>query len=291
MEQVKKRRVAKPDWLKIQLPNTSDYQWMNKTIRDHKLHTICTSGKCPNAAECWSAGTATFMILGDICTRACKFCNVKTGKPEAVDFKEPLRIARSIKIMQLRHAVITSVDRDDLPDGGAGVWVETILKVKELNPGITMEVLIPDFQGTTSLVQQVIDAQPEVISHNVETVRRLTPQIRSRAKYDVSLDVLRYIAQAGVVAKSGLMLGLGEQPEEVLETMDDLGAVGVSVLTIGQYLQPSNQHLPVQEYVTPEQFKFYEEEGLKRGFKYVESGPLVRSSYHAEKHINALKKS
>ncbi|WP_088655875.1 lipoyl synthase [Geofilum rhodophaeum] len=290
MEQVKKRRVAKPDWLKIQLPNTSDYQWMNKTIRDHKLHTICTSGKCPNAAECWSAGTATFMILGDICTRACKFCNVKTGKPEAVDFKEPLRIARSIKIMQLRHAVITSVDRDDLPDGGAGVWVETILKVKELNPGITMEVLIPDFQGTTSLVQQVIDAQPEVISHNVETVRRLTPQIRSRAKYDVSLDVLRYIAQAGVVAKSGLMLGLGEQPEEVLETMDDLAAVGVSVLTIGQYLQPSNQHLPVQEYVTPEQFKFYEEEGLKRGFKYVESGPLVRSSYHAEKHINALKK-
>lgn len=291
MEQVKKRRVAKPDWLKIQLPNTSDYQWMNKTIRDHKLHTICTSGKCPNAAECWSAGTATFMILGDICTRACKFCNVKTGKPEAVDFKEPLRIARSIKIMQLRHAVITSVDRDDLPDGGAGVWVETILKVKELNPGITMEVLIPDFQGTTSLVQQVIDAQPEVISHNVETVRRLTPQIRSRAKYDVSLDVLRYIAQAGVVAKSGLMLGLGEQPEEVLETMDDLAAVGVSVLTIGQYLQPSNQHLPVQEYVTPEQFKYYEEEGLKRGFKYVESGPLVRSSYHAEKHINALKKS
>lgn len=290
MEQVKKRRVAKPDWLKIQLPNTSDYQWMNKTIRDHKLHTICTSGKCPNAAECWSAGTATFMILGDICTRACKFCNVKTGKPEAVDFKEPLRIARSIKIMQLRHAVITSVDRDDLPDGGAGVWVETILKVKELNPGITMEVLIPDFQGTTSLVQQVIDAQPEVISHNVETVRRLTPQIRSRAKYDVSLDVLRYIAQAGVVAKSGLMLGLGEQPEEVLETMDDLAAVGVSVLTIGQYLQPSNQHLPVQEYVTPEQFKFYKEEGLKRGFKYVESGPLVRSSYHAEKHINALKK-
>lgn len=291
MEQVKKRRVAKPDWLKIQLPNTSDYQWMNKTIRDHKLHTICTSGKCPNAAECWSAGTATFMILGDICTRACKFCNVKTGKPEAVDFKEPLRIARSIKIMQLRHAVITSVDRDDLPDGGAGVWVETILKVKELNPGITMEVLIPDFQGTTSLVQQVIDAQPEVISHNVETVRRLTPQIRSRAKYDVSLDVLRYIAQAGVVAKSGLMLGLGEQPEEVLETMDDLAAVGLSVLTIGQYLQPSNQHLPVQEYVTPEQFKFYEKEGLKRGFKYVESGPLVRSSYHAEKHINALKKS
>src|SRR5690554_6439420 len=289
MEQVKKRRVAKPDWLKIQLPNTSDYQWMNKTIRDHKLHTICTSGKCPNAAECWSAGTATFMILGDICTRACKFCNVKTGRPEAVDYKEPLRIARSIKIMKLRHAVITSVDRDDLPDGGAGIWVETIKMVKKINPETTMEVLIGDFQGMTNLVQMVIDAQPEVISHNVETVRRLTPQIRSRAKYDVSLDVLKYIADAGCIAKSGLMLGLGETQEEVLETMKDLRNVGVRVLTIGQYLQPSPKHLPVQEYIKPAQFRFYKEEGLKMGFKYVESGPLVRSSYHAERHINALK--
>jgi lipoic acid synthetase len=289
MEKVK-RRVSKPDWLKIQLPNTTNYNWMNKTIRDHKLHTICTSGKCPNAAECWGIGTATFMILGDICTRACKFCNVKTGKPGPVDFKEPFRIARSIQIMKLKHAVITSVDRDDLPDGGAGIWVETIQKVKEMNPGITMEVLIPDFQGMTNLVQQVIDAQPEVISHNVETVRRLTPQIRSRAKYDVSMDVLKYIAAAGVVAKSGVMLGLGEKPEEVLETMDDLAAIGVSVLTIGQYLQPSPAHLKVEEYITPEQFKFYEVEGLKRGFKFVESGPLVRSSYHAERHINALKK-
>jgi lipoic acid synthetase len=289
MENVK-RRISKPDWLKIQLPSTGNYNWMNKTIRDHKLHTICTSGKCPNAAECWGNGTATFMILGDICTRACKFCNVKTGKPGPVDFKEPVRIARSIQIMKLKHAVITSVDRDDLPDGGAGIWVETILKVKEMNPNTTMEVLIPDFQGMTNLVQQVMDAQPEVISHNVETVRRLTPQIRSRAKYDVSMDVLKYIAAAGVVAKSGLMLGLGEREEEVLETMDDLAAIGVSVLTIGQYLQPSPAHLKVEEYITPEQFKFYETEGLKRGFKFVESSPLVRSSYHAERHINALKK-
>ena len=286
MEKVK-RRISKPDWLKIQLPNTGNYNWMNKTIRDNKLHTICTSGKCPNAAECWGNGTATFMILGDICTRACKFCNVKTGKPGPVDLKEPFRIARSIQIMKLRHAVITSVDRDDLPDGGAGIWVETIQKIKEMNPGISMEVLIPDFQGMTKLVQQVMDAQPEVISHNVETVRRLTPQIRSRAKYDVSMDVLKYIAAAGVVAKSGLMLGLGEKEEEVLETMDDLASVGVSVLTVGQYLQPSSKHLKVEEYITPEQFKFYETEGLKRGFKFVESGPLVRSSYHAERHNNA----
>uniref|UniRef100_UPI0021D3BA01 lipoyl synthase n=1 Tax=Natronoflexus pectinivorans TaxID=682526 RepID=UPI0021D3BA01 len=283
------RRISKPDWLKIQLPNTSEYSWMHKTIRDHKLHTICTSGKCPNAAECWGAGTATFMILGDTCTRACKFCNVKTGKPDPVDFKEPFRIARSIQIMKIKHAVITSVDRDDLPDGGAGVWVDTIKKVKEVNPGITMEVLIPDFQGMTNLVDRIIEAEPEVISHNVETVRRLTPQIRSRAKYDVSLDVLKHIAGRGVVAKSGIMLGLGETQEEVLETMDDLVNQGVKVLTIGQYLQPSAVHLEVQEYITPEQFKFYEIEGLKKGFKFVESGPLVRSSYHAEKHINALK--
>ncbi|WP_010663395.1 lipoyl synthase [Marinilabilia salmonicolor] len=282
-------RRRKPAWLKIQLPNTSVYNWMNKTIRDHKLHTICTSGKCPNSAECWGNGTATFMILGDICTRSCKFCNVKTGKPDAVDFKEPFRIARSIQIMKLKHAVITSVDRDDLEDGGAGVWAETIRKVKEMNPGITQEVLIPDFNGLKHLIQQVIDAEPEVVSHNLETVRRLTPQIRSKAKYDLSLKVLEYIASTGVVPKSGIMVGLGEQPEEVLETMDDLIAAGVKVLTIGQYLQPSPKHLDVVEYVTPEQFAFYEQEGLKRGFKYVESGPLVRSSYHAEKHINALK--
>ncbi|PWE01133.1 lipoyl synthase [Marinilabilia rubra] len=283
------QRKRKPAWLKIQLPNTADYSWMNKTIKDHKLHTICTSGKCPNSAECWGNGTATFMILGDICTRSCKFCNVKTGKPDAVDFKEPFRIARSIQIMKLKHAVITSVDRDDLEDGGAGVWAETILKVKEMNPGITQEVLIPDFNGLTHLIQKVIDARPEVVSHNLETVRRLTPQIRSKAKYDLSLKVLNYIASSGVVPKSGIMVGLGETPEEVFDTMDDLVNAGVKVLTIGQYLQPSPKHLEVQEYVTPEQFEIYKKEGLKKGFKYVESGPLVRSSYHAEKHINALK--
>ncbi len=284
------QRRKKPDWLKIHLPNTGEYNWMNKTIRDHKLHTICTSGKCPNAAECWGNGTATFMILGNICTRSCKFCNVLTGKPETVDFKEPFRIARSIQIMKLKHAVITSVDRDDLEDGGAGIWAETIRKVKEMNPGITQEVLIPDFNGLKHLIQQVIDAAPEVVSHNLETVRRLTPQIRSKAKYNLSLKVLSYIASSDVVAKSGIMVGLGETAEEVMETMDDLIEVGVKVLTIGQYLQPTSKHLPVQEYVTPEQFEIYRKEGLKKGFKYVESGPLVRSSYHAEKHINALKK-
>ncbi len=282
-------KTRKPDWLKIQLPNTSDYKWMHQTIRDNKLHTICTSGKCPNSAECWAAGTATFMILGDICTRACKFCNVKTGKPLAVDVKEPFRIARSIQIMKLKHAVITSVDRDDLEDGGSDIWRQTILKVKEMNPGITQEVLIPDFNGLKPLIKKIIDAKPEVISHNLETVRRITPIIRTRAKYDLSLEVLKYIAENGVVAKSGIMLGLGEKEEEVIETMQDAYNVGVKVFTVGQYLQPSKEHLPVHEYVTPEQFKKYEEIGLKMGFKYVESGPMVRSSYHAEKHINALK--
>lgn len=284
-----KSKVSKPDWLKIQLPNTTEYKWMNNVIRDNKLHTICTSGKCPNAAECWGSGTATFMILGDICTRACKFCNVKTGKPNPIDNKEPLRIARSIKIMKLKHAVITSVDRDDLEDGGTGIWAETIQQTRGLNPDTTMEVLIPDFNGLHHLIQQVIDAKPEVISHNLETVRRLTPQIRTKAKYDLSLKVLKYIADKGMVAKSGIMLGLGETEEEVFEVMDDLLAAGVTVMTIGQYLQPTQNHLPVAEYVTPEQFKKYEKVGLDKGFKYVESGPLVRSSYHAEKHINALK--
>jgi len=283
-------KVSKPDWLKIQLPNTADYKWMHNTIRDHKLHTICTSGKCPNSAECWANGTATFMILGDICTRACKFCNVKTGKPDPVDNKEPLRIARSIQIMKLRHAVITSVDRDDLEDGGAGIWAATIEKTKELNPNTSMEVLIPDFNGLHPLIQQVMDAKPEVISHNLETVRRLTPMIRTKAKYDLSLKVLKYIAEGGMVAKSGIMLGLGETEEEVFEAMDDLLAAGVTVMTIGQYLCPSKDHLPVSEYVSPEQFEKYKTVGLEKGFKYVESGPLVRSSYHAEEHINALKK-
>ena len=285
-----KSKISKPEWLKIQLPNTADYNWMHKVIRDNELHTICTSGKCPNAAECWARGTATFMILGDICTRACKFCNVKTGRPLPPDSKEPLRIARSIQIMKVKHAVITSVDRDDLPDGGADLWAQTILKVKELNPETTMEVLIPDFNGRGELIQTVMDTKPEVISHNMETVRRLTPKIRSRAKYDVSLQTLKYIVDGGLVAKSGIMLGLGETEEEVLQTMDDLLAVGVQVMTIGQYLQPTKEHWPVTEYVTPEQFKKYEIIGLEKGFRYVESGPLVRSSYHAERHIELGKR-
>jgi lipoic acid synthetase len=284
-----RNRVGKPEWLKIQLPNTSDYNWMNKTIRDNQLHTICTSGKCPNAAECWSQGTATFMILGNICTRACKFCNVTTGKPLPADINEPLKVARSIQIMKLKHAVITSVDRDDLEDGGASIWADTILKVKELNPGLTMEVLIPDFNGLEPLIKQVIDAKPEVISHNLETVRRLTPVIRTKAKYDLSLRVLRYIASQGDIAKSGIMLGLGETPEEIYQTMDDLLEAGVKVMTIGQYLQPSKENLPVLEYITPETFATYREVGLSKGFSFVESSPLVRSSYHAAEHINALK--
>ena len=282
-------KISKPNWLKIQLPNTADYNWMHKTIRDNNLHTICTSGKCPNAAECWSKGTATFMILGNICTRACKFCNVPTGKPLAVDVNEPIKVARSIQIMKLKHAVITSVDRDDLEDGGVSIWVDTILKVKELNPGITMEVLIPDFSGLHHLIQQVIDAKPEVISHNLETVRRLTPEIRTKAKYDLSLKTLRYVANSGVVAKSGIMLGLGETEQEVFETMDDLLQVGVQVMTIGQYLQPSKDNISVVEYIHPDVFKKYKEGGLAKGFSVVESGPLVRSSYHADEHIHALK--
>ncbi len=258
---------------------------MNKIVKENNLHTICTSGKCPNAAECWAKGTATFMILGNICTRACKFCNVATGKPEPVDTKEPLRIARSIKIMKVKHAVITSVDRDDLDDGGAGIWVETIHKVKEVNPETTMEVLIPDFNGSEPLVKMIIDAGPEVISHNLETVKRLTPEIRTKAKYDVSLGVLRYIAKNGIVAKSGIMLGLGEREDEVLEVMDDLLDAGVSVFTIGQYLQPTPAHLPVKEYVHPDTFAMYKEIGLEKGFDYVESAPLVRSSYNAVDHI------
>lgn len=289
MEQ-SKTKITKPDWLKIQLPNTAEYSWMNKTIRDNGLHTICTSGKCPNAAECWGRGTATFMILGDICTRACKFCNVKTGRPLEVDTKEPQRIARSVQIMKLKHAVITSVDRDDLKDGGASIWAETIRRVKDVNPGVTMEVLIPDFNGNGDLIQVVMDAAPEVISHNMETVRRLTPKIRSKAKYDVSLSTLKYIADGGLIAKSGIMLGLGEEEDEVLETMRDVRRAGVKVITIGQYLQPTKVHWPVHEYVSPEQFKKYEIAGLEMGYDYVESGPLVRSSYHAERHIQLGKK-
>lgn len=278
----------KPDWLKIQLPKGDDYAYVNGIVKEHGLHTICSSGKCPNVGECWGNGTATFMILGNICTRACKFCNVATGKPLEADRNEPIRLARSIKLMKLKHAVITSVDRDDMPDGGSGIWAETIRSIKELTPETTLEVLVPDFNGKQEDIQRVIDQNPEVISHNLETVRRLTPEVRSRAKYDLSLQVLKQIADSGIVAKSGIMLGLGETEEEIYQTMDDLLSVGVRVMTIGQYLQPTRNHLDVQEYVTPETFKKYEQIGLEKGFSFVESTPLVRSSYHAERHVNAL---
>ncbi len=281
--------LRKPDWLKIKIPSGKEYISVKKIVAEHKLHTICTSGHCPNMHECWGRGTATLMILGDICTRSCKFCNVKTGRPMPVDEEEPGRVAESVKLMQLKHAVLTSVDRDDLEDGGAGIWAMTIRKIKELNPQTTIETLIPDFDGREELIRQVIDAGPEVISHNLETVRRITPQTRSRAKYDRSLKVLKYIAGSGVVTKSGIMAGLGETPEEVFALMDDLLAVGVTVLTIGQYLQPTKKHLPVKEFVSPEQFREYKRVGLEKGFRIVESSPLVRSSYHAEKHVITAK--
>ncbi len=270
------------------MPRGETYARVKNLVRENHLHTICTSGNCPNIGECWNAGTATFMILGDICTRACKVCNVKTGRPLPPDPGEPQRLAQSIKMMGIRHCVITSVDRDDLPDLGASFWAETIRAVKETNPGVSMETLIPDFQGREELIQQVIDAGPEVISHNVETVRRLTPQVRNKNIYDRSLQVLHFISSQGVITKSGIMLGLGETRDEVLETMDDLLGAGCSIMTIGQYLQPSPRHYPVREYIRPEIFREYKKTGLEKGFQFVESSPLVRSSYHAEKHIHAI---
>ena len=284
---IKQNSRRKPDWLKIKVPKGKEYVGVKEIVEKNKLHTICTSGHCPNLYECWGRGTATLMILGDICTRSCKFCNVKTGKPLPADYEEPKRVAESVKLLKLKHLVLTSVDRDDMDDLGAGIWAMTIKEVKKVNPHTTIETLTPDFDGREELIKIVADAKPEIISHNLETVRRLTPQTRSRAKYDVSLKTLKTIAGLGVVAKSGIMVGIGEKPEEVYELMDDLLAVGVTVLTIGQYLQPTKKHLEVIEYVTPEQFKVYERVGLEKGFKFVESGPLVRSSYHAEKHVGA----
>lgn len=271
--------------MKMKMPGGKLYMDVKEIVEKNKLHTICTSGNCPNIGECWAEGTATFMILGDICTRACKFCAVKTGKPDAVDKNEPQRLSDSIKKMKVKHAVITSVDRDDLSDKGSGFWAETVRVLKAELPSLTMETLIPDFDGVPEYVQKVIDAGPEVISHNLETVRRLTPMIRSRAKYDTSLKVIRQISDSGLVSKSGIMLGLGETEAEVLETMDDLMASGCQVMTIGQYLQPTLDHMAVEEYIAPEIFENYRKIGLDKGFKHVESTPLVRSSYHAEKHI------
>jgi lipoic acid synthetase len=278
-------RVKKPDWLKVSLASTGNFSEVKKIVQQHHLHTICTSGKCPNICDCWARGTATFMILGEICTRSCKFCNTLTGQPLPVDVNEPANVAESIRLMQLKHAVITSVDRDDLDDLGAAHWATTITEIKKVNPGTTLETLIPDFQGKDELIDLVIKARPEIISHNIETVKRLTPLVRSAAKYDVSLRVLARIAQSGITAKSGLMVGLGETEAEVVETMDDLLKAGCTVLTIGQYLQPSRKNIPVTEYVIPEQFARYKTIGLEKGFRQVESAPLVRSSYHAENHL------
>jgi len=279
--------LRKPEWLKIKLAKGDDYLKVKSIVGQHHVHTICQSGDCPNLGECWSRGTATFMILGDVCTRSCRFCAVTTGKPQPPDAEEPQRIAESIRLMKLKHAVLTSVDRDDLPDYGAGFWAQTIKAVKTLNPDTTLEVLIPDFQGKLELVQLVIDARPEIISHNLETVQRLTPQIRTKAMYEVSLNVLAHIAQSGVVAKTGIMLGLGETSDEIKQTMHDAFKTGCKVFTLGQYLQPTRENIPVIEYVHPQIFDQYKDYGLELGFKFVESGPLVRSSYHAEKHIGS----
>ena len=274
-----------PAWLKMQRASGGNYSRVKHIVSENNLHTICTSGNCPNIGECWNSGNATFMILGDICTRACKFCTTKTGKPLPPDRNEPLQLAESIKKMGLKHAVITSVDRDDLPDGGAAFWAEVINCVKEVNPDITIETLIPDFDGREKNIQMIIDSGPDIISHNIETVKRLTPEIRTKAKYERSLELLRYISGQGKTAKSGLMLGLGEHEDEVLETIHDLFETGCKILTIGQYLQPAKNYMEVVNYIEPLKFDEYREISLKMGFRFVESSPLVRSSFHAKNHI------
>jgi len=276
----------KPEWLKIKINFRDNFRNVAENLKTKGLNTICTDGDCPNKYECWARGTATIMILGNICTRHCKFCNVTPGKPLPPDKDEPVKVALSIKEMGLKHCVITSVDRDDLPDYGATHWAETIRKIKEYNPGITIETLIPDMNGIPELIDVILDAEPNVISHNLETVRRLTHKLRSKASYDRSLKVLSHIASSGKIAKSGIMVGVGETFDEVLQTMDDLLSIGCRVMTIGQYLQPSLKHYPVVEYIHPDIFARYKEIGLQKGFQYIESGPLVRSSYFAEKHIN-----
>ena len=284
-EKAKERLYKKPEWLKVKLPIGEEYRKVRGIVDNNKLHTICESGNCPNMGECWGAGTATFMILGNICTRSCKFCAVATGKPLAVDKTEPQRVAESVKLMKVKHCVITSVDRDDLKDGGSEIWAETIRKVREISEGTTMETLVPDFAGKWENLERVMQERPEIMSHNWETVRRLTKEVRVQAKYDRSLEALKRINAFGLRTKSGVMLGLGETRDEVLETMNDLYQNGVHILTLGQYLQPTKEHLPIAEFVNPAVFKEYKQIGLEMGFKYVESGPLVRSSYHAERHL------
>ena len=277
--------LRKPDWLKTKLQSNAQFVLVNNIVQQHGLHTICSSGRCPNMSECWNKGTATFMILGEICTRSCRFCNTISGRPLPPDPNEPAKVAEAIQLMKLHHAVITSVDRDDLPDGGAAHWAETIKMIKSVNPSTTLEVLIPDFDGKTNLIDLIIAEKPDIISHNLETVSRLSSSIRTKAKYDTSLKVLGYIASKNIVAKTGIMLGLGEKEEEVLGLMDDALAVKCSILTIGQYMQPSRQNIAVSEYITPEKFEEYKNIALLKGFHFVESAPLVRSSYCAEKHV------
>tara|TARA_B100001964_G_scaffold235854_1_gene296647 strand:+ start:1091 stop:1945 length:855 start_codon:yes stop_codon:yes gene_type:complete len=275
----------KPKWLKVKLPTAKAYKNIKSVVKQHKLHTICESGNCPNIGECWDEGTATFMILGNICTRSCGFCNVQTGKPQPADINEPKRVAESIKLMKVKHAVITSVDRDDLKDGGSKIWAMTIKEIRRLNPTTTMEALIPDFKANSTQIQRIIDAAPEVVSHNIETVKRLTKKVRIQAKYERSLETLNILSNSGMRTKSGIMLGLGENEKEVIETIQDLRNVGISILTLGQYLQPTLKHLPVAEYINPKQFQELKEIALQMGFKVIESGPLVRSSYHAQNHL------
>ena len=278
-------KPKKPSWLKVKLPTGESYKKVRNLVSEHKLHTICESGNCPNMGECWGAGTATFMILGNVCTRSCDFCAVSTGKPEEVDVFEPARVANSVKLMNVKHAVITSVDRDDLQDGGADMWVKTVSAIRRKSPDTTLETLIPDFAGKWENLQRIIEVAPEIVSHNIETVRRLTKKIRVQAKYNRSLELLLRLKKGGMKTKSGLMLGLGETEEEVIETMQDLRSVEVDILTLGQYLQPTPKHAEVKDFITPEKFDEYQKLGLKMGFRFVESGPLVRSSYHAEKHL------
>ncbi|MDB4228733.1 lipoyl synthase [Flavobacteriaceae bacterium] len=280
------KHAKKPEWIRVKLPTGKKYTELRSLVDKYKLNTICTSGSCPNMGECWAEGTATFMILGNICTRSCSFCGVQTGRPGAVDWTEPEKVANSIKLMKIKHAVITSVDRDDLKDMGSIIWAETVNAVRRISPGTTMETLIPDFQGNERNINRIIKVAPEVVSHNIETVKRLTRKVRVQAKYQTSLEVLRYLKEEGINrTKSGIMLGLGEKEEEVLESLQDLRASFVDVVTIGQYLQPSKKHLPVHSFITPDVFKKYETFALNLGFKHVESGPLVRSSYKAHKHI------
>jgi len=284
-KEVSNDKPRKPEWLRVKLPTGKEYLNVREIVSKHKLHTICESGNCPNMGECWGAGTATFMILGNICTRSCGFCAVATGRPKPVDWDEPMRVANSVKLMNVKHCVITSVDRDDLKDGGSIIWAETIKAIRNVSPETKFETLIPDFAGKWENLQRIIDVKPDIISHNIETVKRLTALVRIQAKYDRSMELIKRVHEAGLKTKSGIMVGLGETEEEVYEAMDDLRNSGCDVLTVGQYLQPTKNHLPVAEFVHPDKFKRFEEAALRKGFRFVESGPLVRSSYHAEKHV------